>query len=160
MLTQTDQNACSRNLNNEIQKKQVIWQPEKILDVYSVFLWTSYGVFILKKFPRWLSGKEITCQCRRHTGGMSWIPGMGRSPGGGSGNLLQSSLLENPVDTQDGQATVHGVAKSQTWLSNWACTHTHTHKHTHIHTHTYFILKLGTQSKINRSLFLRIPDLC
>ena len=42
------------------------------------------------------------------------IPGLGRSPGGGSGNPLQHSCLENAMDREAWQATVHGVAKSQT----------------------------------------------
>ena len=45
------------------------------------------------------------------------IPGLGRSPGGGNGSPLQYSCLENPMDTGAWQATVHGVAKSQTQLS-------------------------------------------
>ena len=42
------------------------------------------------------------------------IPGSGRSPGGGHGNPLQYSCLENPRDRGAWQATVHGVAKSHT----------------------------------------------
>ena len=42
------------------------------------------------------------------------IPGMGRSLGGGHGNPLQYSCLENPMDRGAWQATVYGVAKSQT----------------------------------------------
>ena len=42
------------------------------------------------------------------------IPGMGRSPGGGHGNPLQYSCLENPMDKGACQATVHRVTKSQT----------------------------------------------
>ena len=49
-------------------------------------------------------------------------PGSGRSPGGGNGNPLQYSCLRNPLDRGNWQATVHGVAKSQTGLSNRACT--------------------------------------
>ena len=41
------------------------------------------------------------------------ILGSARSPGGGSGNPLQHSCLENPMDREAWQATVHGVAKSQ-----------------------------------------------
>ena len=41
----------------------------------------------------------------------------GRSPGRGSGNLLQYSCLENPMDRAAWRASVHGVAKSWTWLS-------------------------------------------
>ena len=40
------------------------------------------------------------------------IPGSGRSPGGGHGNLFQYSCLENPMDRGAWWATVHGVAKS------------------------------------------------
>ena len=42
------------------------------------------------------------------------IPGLGRSPGGGHGNPLESSCLEKPMDRAAWWATVHGVAKSQT----------------------------------------------
>ena len=45
--------------------------------------------------PRWLTGKEPTCQGRRQRD-MGSIPGSGRSPGGGHGNSLQYSCLENP----------------------------------------------------------------
>ena len=41
-------------------------------------------------------------------------PELGRSPGEGNGNPLQYSCLENPIDRGAWQATVHGVAKSQT----------------------------------------------
>ena len=44
------------------------------------------------------------------------IPGSGRSPGGGRGNPLQYSCLENPMDRGAWWATVHGVAKSRTRL--------------------------------------------
>ena len=43
-------------------------------------------------------------------------PGSGRFPGGGHGNPLQYSCLENPIDRGAWQATVHRVAKSQTGL--------------------------------------------
>ena len=39
------------------------------------------------------------------------IPGSGRFPGGGNGNLLQYSCLENSMDREAWQATVHGVTK-------------------------------------------------
>ena len=42
------------------------------------------------------------------------IPKSGRFPGGGDGNLLQYSCLENPMDRGAWRATVPGVAKSQT----------------------------------------------
>ena len=46
------------------------------------------------------------------------IPGLGRSPGEGNGNILKYSCLENPMDRGALQATVHGIAKSQTLLSD------------------------------------------
>ena len=53
------------------------------------------------------------------------IPGLGRSPGGGHGNPLQYSCLENPMDRGTWQAAVHGVSKSWTWLNDWALTRVH-----------------------------------
>ena len=47
---------------------------------------------------------------------MDSISGLGRSPGGGHGNPLQYSCLENPMDRGAWWATVHGVAKSQSRL--------------------------------------------
>ena len=44
------------------------------------------------------------------------IPGSGRSPGGGNGNSLQYSCLENPMDKGAWWATVQGITKSQTQL--------------------------------------------
>ena len=46
----------------------------------------------------------------------SLIPGLGRSPGGGYGNPLQYSFLENPMNRGALRATVRRVAKSQTQL--------------------------------------------
>ena len=48
------------------------------------------------------------------------IPGLGRCPGGGHGNPLQCSCLENPLDGRAWWAIVHGITKSQTQLSNLA----------------------------------------
>ena len=42
---------------------------------------------------------------------LAYIPVLGRSPGEGNGNLLQSSCLGNPMDRGAWQATVHGAAK-------------------------------------------------
>ena len=58
--------------------------------------------------------KEPACN-NRDTGS---IPGWGKSPGGGHGNLLQYSCLENPMDRGAWRDTVHGVEKSWTRLSD------------------------------------------
>ena len=52
-------------------------------------------------------------------GDVGLIPGWGRSPGEGNGNPLQYSCLVNPMDRGAWWATVHGVAKSWTRLSNF-----------------------------------------
>ena len=56
------------------------------------------------------------------------IPGSGRSSGEGNGNPLQYSCLENPMDGGAWQATVYGVAKSWTRLSDFTFTLTHLEK--------------------------------
>ena len=55
------------------------------------------------------------------------IPGLGRSSGGGNGNLLQHSYLENPMGRGAWLAIVHRVTKSRTQLKQLS-THAHTHK--------------------------------
>ena len=52
------------------------------------------------------------------------IPGSGRSPREGNGNPLQYSCLENPMDIKSWWATLHGVAKSWTQLSEFTFTFT------------------------------------
>ena len=60
-------------------------------------------------FPGGSDSKESAC----NTGDRVSIPGSGRSPGEGNGNLLQYSCLGNPMNRGASQATVHGVAKSR-----------------------------------------------
>ena len=64
--------------------------------------------------PRSSNGKEFAC----NAGDQDLIPGLGRSSGEGNGNPLHYSCLENPMNTGDWRATVRGVAKGQTQLSN------------------------------------------
>ena len=46
------------------------------------------------------------------------VPGLGRSPGEGNGKLFQYSCLGNPMDRGAWQATLHGVTKNRTQLSD------------------------------------------
>ena len=55
-------------------------------------------------------------------GDLGLIPGLGRSPGEGNGTPLQHSSLENSMDGGAWWATVHGVAKSRTRLSDFTFT--------------------------------------
>ena len=68
----------------------------------------------LQRVPGGSDSKESTC----NVGDLCLIPGLGRSPEGGHGNPLQYSCLENPADRGALWATVHGVAKSRTQLSD------------------------------------------
>ena len=61
------------------------------------------------------NGNESACSA----GDPGSTPGSGRSPGEGNGNSLQYSCLENPMDRGTWWATVYGVPKSQTRLSNF-----------------------------------------
>ena len=69
----------------------------------------------LVDFPGGSDGKASAYS----TGNPGSIPESGISPGEGNGNPLQYSCLENPMDGGAWQATVHGVTKSRTRLSNF-----------------------------------------
>ena len=79
------------------------------------------------------------------------MPGLGRPSGIGNGNTLQYSCLEISMDRGAWWATIHGVAKSQTKLSNDVCMHVCTHMcartptHTHTHTHNHYSNFSGNQ---------------
>ena len=81
------------------------------------FLYQAEFYLPFKGFPNGSVGKESACNAG-DTGDAGLIPGSGRSPGGGNDNLLQYSSLENPMDRGAWRATVHGITKSQTRLSN------------------------------------------
>ena len=66
------------------------------------------GLTCVNGLPRWHGANAGDA---RDAGG---IPGSGRSPGGGNGNPLQDSCLENPTDRGAWRATVHGVTESDT----------------------------------------------
>ena len=72
---------------------------------------------------RVFSGGSAVKNSPASAGDTGLILGLGGSPGRGNGNPLQYSCPENPMDRGAWWATVHGVTKSQTWPSDWACTH-------------------------------------
>ena len=84
-------------------------------------LWVSIGGLL----PGGASCKEPICQCRRCKRRRQ-VQSLGREDpleeGMEYGNLLQYSCLDNPMDRGAWSATVHGVAKIQTWLK-WLSTH-------------------------------------
>ena len=70
------------NIETEENTKVYLQQQQKIVEKSHV----------LGGLPRWRSGKESPC----NAGDLGSIPGFGRSPGGGHGNPIQYSCLENP----------------------------------------------------------------
>ena len=69
------------------------------------------GIILRKNgFPGGSDSKESTYNTG-DPGNTGSIPGLGRSPGGGSSNTLQYSYLENTLDRGAWWATVHGVTK-------------------------------------------------
>ena len=67
-----------------------------------------------KGFPGGSDGRESAC----NAGDQGLIPGSGRPPGEGNSNPLKYSCLKNSMDRGAWRATVHGVTKSQIWLSD------------------------------------------
>ena len=78
------------------------------IDIYTLLCIKQQG------FPGGSEVKASAC----NAGDPGLIPELGRSPGKGNGNPLQYSCLENPMEGGAWQATIHGVAKSQTQLSD------------------------------------------
>ena len=75
-------------------------------------------LFPLKSQKGFPGGSEVNASaCNAEDLGL--IPESERSPGEGNGNPFQYSCLENSMDGGAWQATVHGVAKSRTQLSNF-----------------------------------------
>ena len=80
---------------------------------FSWHFWIKWGC------PGSSDSKESSCNGRD----VCSLPALGRSPGEGNSNLLHCSCLGNPMNggrmEEPGRAIIHGVAKSQIWLSNW-----------------------------------------
>ena len=104
-------------------------------------------------FPRGASGKRTRLSVQETLRDTGSVPGLGRSLGGGHGNPLQYSCLENPMDGGAWRAVVYRVAQSRTWLSGlarmaWCCLRTCwqwcvcVQTHTLIHIPYYFTKKL------------------
>ena len=89
-----------------------------------------------KGFPGGSELKASAC----NVGDLGSIPGLGRSPGERNSNPFQYSCLENPMDRWAWWATIHGVAKSQTQLSDFTSLHFKRDKEEH-----YIIIKGSIQ---------------
>ena len=106
--------------NNCISSDVVRIQWDHIYKAYSI-LPATWELFTIS------GGSEVK-ESARSVGDPGLIPGSGRFPGKGNGNPLRYSCLENPKGRGAWRATVHGVSKSWTRLSDL---HFHHHHHHH-----------------------------
>ena len=117
----------------------------------NIYIYIYIGSTVLKNLPA----------SARDEGDLGSISGSGRSPGGGNGNLLQYSCLENSMDRGGWQAT-------SPWSYKELNTTEHSYTHAHTYTHTPYVmvltvipllgiypkeLKIGTQSNIYVYMF-------
>ena len=86
----------------------------QILELFGVHLFTDASVHI--------SGGSVGKASARNVRDLGSVPGLGRSPGEGNGHPLQYSCLEDSMDGGAWWATVHGVTKTWTWLSDFTFT--------------------------------------
>ena len=79
--------------------------------------WAGKILWSRKRQPTFPGGAEVKASAC-NVGDLGSIPGSGRSSGGGNGNPLQYSCLENPIDKGTWWAAVHRAVKNQTQLSD------------------------------------------
>ena len=113
MLQSMESQRVGHQLANEQKQvlgisKKITLGPRFLCQCYWRSLTTGVG------FRGGSDGNESAC----YAGDPGLIPGLGRLPGEGNGNALQYSCLENSMDRGAWWATVPGVIKSQTRLSN------------------------------------------
>ena len=110
-----------KNTSKKFQNIGSLWQPSVEQACWCHF--PKSGIFKLSvlffrrnaSFPGGTSGREAVCQCRRGQS-RGFHPWVGKIPGGGHGNPLWYSCLENPMDRGAWWATGHRIAKSWTQL--------------------------------------------
>ena len=107
----------SLSLNSWWGKKKIcLWLGARAVSSFQRYLhfkhnWQNLSVSWDSQVALVVKNPPSNARCLRD---MGLIPGWGRSPGGGHGNPLQCSCLENPMDGGAWGATVHGVAESDT----------------------------------------------
>ena len=101
-----------------------IYPRAEVFTAWSMNPWRSPGsfqeIFNVNTIPGGIVLKNVPANAGDSRDSSS-IPGLGRSPGEGNGNLLQYSRLGNSMDREAWGAIVHGVSKSQIRLSDWVC---------------------------------------
>ena len=105
-------------------EKLATWGKMGLLWWFSLFT-DQHNLLKYMDFPGGSDGKESAC----NAGDLGSIPGSGWSPGGGNGNPLQSSGLENSLDRRAWRAPVHGVKRIRhdwvtiTFIHSWIIQH-------------------------------------
>ena len=110
-ITTTEQNIEKRMIRNE----------DSLRDLWNNIKHTNICIIAAPEGewqPGFPGGSEVKASAS-NVKDLASFPGLGRSPGEGNGNPLQYSCLENPMDGGAWWATVHGVAKSRTRLSDF-----------------------------------------
>ena len=90
-----------------------------------------FSAIVIKHTHTWVSQVSLVVKKQPANAGdkrdVDSIPGSGRSPGGGHGNQLQYSCLENPMDRGAWWTTPHGSQRvGHNWRDNTLSTHAHT----------------------------------
>ena len=114
-MTSSKENSLATHI--PLASSHEFWR-ENVIGIYFILVF-SHQSLLYKGFPGGTVVKNppVNSGDTRDVGSIS---GLGRFPGRGNGNPLQYSYLENPMDRGAWQVIVHGLAKSRTWLSDWA----------------------------------------
>ena len=111
-----------RFTKDPLQASKSQWSP--LLPLFPTWRWWLLPMFATSVLslglPRWLSGKEPTCQCKRCRR-QEFDPWIGKIPWSRKWHPLQYSCLENSMGRGTWWVMVHGVTESQTGLSMHTC---------------------------------------
>ena len=107
LLLQSDKSFFFYFIVRYIHSKEIHTLRE-IIKICNIFYWN------ILAFRGSFTGVSVVKNPPANAGDRSSVPGLGRSSGEGNSNPLQSSYLENPMDSGAWRATGHGVTKSRT----------------------------------------------
>ncbi|CAI9156274.1 unnamed protein product [Rangifer tarandus platyrhynchus] len=121
-----------------------VFYPRQVFQFFNLSVYLSICLSVFYLYICSSDGKESAC----NAGDLGSIPGSGRSSGEGNGNPLQCSSLENSTDRGAWRATVCGVTKSRTRLSD-----------SHYYLYIYLFILIVPFSMQDLSLLTRIKPM-